>query len=335
MTDRATLADAFLKDAGWGTALKRPLAGDASNRRYDRLTHPDFGPAVLMDAPPEKGEDVRPFTRIARLLLEQGFSAPEIYAEDTDNGFLLLEDLGDDLYARVLADQPALEPLLYEAAVDLLAELHQSPAPEDLPAYDSAMMAPLADLAVEWYAPTAGTKTALSEVLAPLLDQYAPGGSALVMRDYHAENLLWLPDRDGLARVGLLDFQDAMRGHPGYDLVSFLQDARRDVDPTLRDQMLDRYIDRTGVEGPAFRAACAVLSAQRNLRIFGVFARLCLRDSKAHYVDFLPRVWAHLMTDLSHPALAPLAKTVAKLLPEPTPEIQADLKARCASLQTR
>ncbi len=334
MTKREALITQFLKRAGWDAAKRAPLAGDASNRRYDRLNHSALGPAVLMDAPPEKGEDIRPFVALDHLLTSYGLSAPRILAEDAVNGFLLLEDLGDDLFARVVAADPSAQQLLYEAAVDLLAELHQHKAPADLSAYDAATMAPLADLAVEWYAPKPGAETALSDALTPILAKVAHGGEVLAMRDYHAENLLWLPDRTGTARVGLLDFQDGMRGHPAYDLVSLLKDARRDVPPALRQAMTDRYIGQTGVDPIQFHAACAALSAQRNLRIIGVFARLCLRDGKANYVDFLPRVWDYLMDDLRHPELSELAMVVHALLPPPTPELQADLKARCASLQT-
>ncbi len=335
MTDRAELAQRFLNMAGWEEATLAPLAGDASNRRYDRLHHHRMGPAVLMDAPPEKGEDIRPFVRIARLLESYGYSAPKLIAEDAENGFLLLEDLGDDLFARVVQDRPETEPSLYAAAVDLLCDLHQQKAPSDLGSYDAATMAQLADLAITWYAPNSAEPTALSTVLLPLLERYAPSGDALVMRDYHAENLLWLRDRDGIARVGLLDFQDAVRGHPGYDLMSLLKDARRDVPPSLRREMIERYCATTGIDKTPFEAACATLSAQRNLRIIGVFARLCLRDGKPHYVDLLPRVWDHLMDDLTHPALRPLAEAVRRLLPAPSPDIQDDLKARCATLSTR
>ena len=330
MTDRAALASEFCARAGWALAERRVLAGDASNRRYDRLTDPTLGRAVLMDAPPEKGEDVRPFLSIARILSDQGLSAPQILAEDKEQGFLLLEDLGDDLYARVVLENPEIEEQLYTAAVDVLVALHHFKPPVDLPTYDAATMAPLADLALEWYAPNA-EKTALSVVLEPLLTAHAPRTEVLVLRDYHAENLLWLPDRIGIARVGQLDFQDAMRGHPAYDLVSLLKDARRDVPEALQTRLMDHYTSATGQEPEGFRSAAAIQSAQRNLRILGVFARLCLRDGKAHYVDLIPRVWRNLQSDLSDPALVPVARVVADLLPTPTPDILQDLKARCAT----
>jgi len=331
--DRAPRIDAFLSAHGWGSAARHALAGDASNRRYLRLVQPGGARAVLMDAPPERGEDVRPFTAIARHLSSLGLSAPAIPAEDTPTGLLLLEDLGDALFARVLERDPALEPTLYRAATDLLVELHRHAPPADLAPYAPPLMADLAALALDWYRKgvtgegdtelrtrvCAETETHLSAL---------PGtDSVLIQRDYHAENLLWLPDRAGVGRVGLLDFQDAMRGHRAYDLVSLLQDARRDVSPETARTMLAHYIAATGAEADAFTTVFHWLGAQRNLRILGVFARLSLRDGKPQYIDLIPRVWAHLQTDLRHPSLAPLAALVAEALPPPTPAHLARLRS--------
>ncbi|WP_212522928.1 phosphotransferase [Actibacterium sp. MT2.3-13A] len=333
--ERGVLIDAFLARAGWAGAARVVLAGDASNRRYDRLTDPAAGAsAVLMDAPPETGEDVRPFVRIARHLRGLGLSAPEILAEDADRGLLLLEDLGDALYARAIAADPGLETPLYECAIDLLAELHRHPAPADLAAYDPATMAPLGALPFDWYLPAVaaaapGEKQAFQAELETILARYCDDTSVLAQRDYHAENLIWLPGRAGIARVGLLDFQDGMAGHPAYDLVSLLEDARRDVPAALQQAMIARYIAATGVGRAAFAAAYACLGAQRNLRILGVFARLCIRDGKPHYVDLMPRVWDHLQHDLAHPALAGLRERVARLIPAPDAEIRERIKARC------
>lgn len=336
MPERSAVIAAFLSASGWTDAEARPLAGDASHRRYLRLTRPDGSRAVLMDAPAERGEDVRPFVRIARHLAGLGLSAPAILAGDEAAGLLLLEDLGDSLFARLLERSPDMERPLYEAATDLLVSLHRHAPPAGLAAYTPARMADLACLALDWYRPGAtGSESAARDrfhaetetVLANLPDL----DSVLIQRDYHAENLLWLPERHGVARVGLLDFQDAMRGHPAYDLVSVLQDARRDVTPALARAMIARYVAATGTDPARFATACACLGAQRNLRILGVFARLCLRDGKAQYVDLIPRVWAHLIQDLRHPALAPLAALVAAELPAPTPQILSRLKSRCAA----
>jgi aminoglycoside/choline kinase family phosphotransferase len=331
--NRNDLAGDFLASTDWHEATCKPLAGDASNRRYDRVTAKGLPPAVLMDASPEKGEDVRPFITIARHLSGLGLSAPAIYAEDTEHGFLLIEDLGDDLFARVLNKQPDLEAELYETAIDALIVAQQA-KPPPLAAYDAEAMATTALLLPDWYLPH-GTGDATSEALRgeydelvrDMLARLMTGETVLVQRDYHAENLLWLPQREGAARVGLLDFQDAMIGHPAYDLASLLKDARRDVAPNVQTQMLSYYITNTGVDAEAFSAAYAACSAQRNLRILGVFARLCVRDAKPSYPDFMPRVWGNLMGDLMHPALADLRKFIETHAPAPDAQIIARIKA--------
>lgn len=341
MTDRAVLQQAFIAQTDWADAVIAPLAGDASNRRYLRLTRAATGEtAVLMDAPPEKGEDVRPFLRIARYLTGLGLSAPRILAEDSTNGFLILEDLGDALFARVIPKDAALELPLYSAATDLLAELHRHAPPSDLAAYSPDVMADMAALAFDWYLVGATgdigpDRGAFHAAIKTALATHASETNVLIQRDYHAENLLWLVDRAGVARVGLLDFQDAMLGHPAYDLVSILQDARRDVPSAIEQGMIDRYIDKSDADPQSFETAYACLGAQRNLRILGVFARLCMRDGKAHYVDLIPRVWAHLERDLSHPAMTPVAKIVCGALAPPTPAILQRLKDQCTSKPTR
>ncbi|MCQ0091475.1 aminoglycoside phosphotransferase family protein [Roseovarius sp. M141] len=336
MTDRTAKAMNFLSQTVWAGATAAALAGDASNRRYLRIRKGDET-AVLMDAPAERGEDVRPFITIAEHLLALGLSAPRILAQDIDQGFLLIEDLGDDLFARIIPRHPEIEIDLYRAATDVLIELHKAVAPADLPSYDTELMAQMAALALDWYAGAddAALRADFINVMSRTLATHCAGHEVLIQRDYHAENLLWLPDRSGAARVGLLDFQDAMRGHVAYDLVSLLQDARRDVPAGLATQMIDRYVSMTGQDDAAYQAAYHVLGAQRNLRILGVFARLCLRDGKAHYVDLIPRVWAHLMHDLNHPAMADAAPLVRRALPEPTLTFREDLKSRCALNQTQ
>ncbi|MDU9006037.1 aminoglycoside phosphotransferase family protein [Sedimentitalea todarodis] len=324
MSNRDALTDSFLSRTDWADARRGPLAGDASNRRYERLTDRDTGETVvLMDAPPEKGEDVRPFVRIAKHLCGVGLSAPTILAEDVENGFLLIEDLGDALFARVVRTEPGLETTLYEAAIDVLLKLHGAPLPE-LETYAPSVMTDLSALAYSKYrggivGDTEG-EDRFRATFHELCADYDPAAPVLIQRDYHAENLLWLPDRTGAARVGLLDFQDAMLGHSAYDLVSLLQDARRDVSPELEAAMINRYLARSGADPEQFTAAYAVLGTQRNLRIIGVFARLGLEYGKPHYVDLIPRVWAHLMRDLVHPALQPIANLLRNALPTPTPE---------------
>lgn len=333
---RAAARDAFLRAAGRDPGCARPLAGDASNRRYLRLAaEPGLPGAVLMDAPPERGEDVRPFVAVTHWLRAHGLSAPRIAAADPGAGFLILEDLGDALYARLLQDAPAHEAELYAAAVDLLVDLADFPAPAligpsecrlPLAPYDAAVLAREAALVRQWWMPAAGTAPAadlaaeFDALVAKATAAVAPAREVLVLRDYHAENLIWLPERPGAARVGLLDYQDALAGHAAYDLVSLLEDARRDTSPELRAAMVRRYLDRRpGLDGAEFRAACAALGAQRNLKIVGIFARLAIRDAKPRYLALIPRVWGHLQSDLAHPALAPLCAWVARHVPPPDP----------------
>ncbi|WP_298677402.1 phosphotransferase [uncultured Lentibacter sp.] len=339
MTERNALLTAFLDASGWGNAARAPLAGDASNRRYERLTSAEGLPAVLMDAPPEKDEDVRPFMAIASYLASLGLSAPQILASDTAHGFLLLEDLGDDLFARVVKAAPAQETELYTAATEVLLHLHASPPPEQLARYDATVMAEMAALAYRWYGAQdtqrlAKKSAAFKDRFEALLASECPDQTVLIQRDYHAENLLWLPARSGPARVGLLDFQDAMLGHPAYDLVSLLQDARRDVPRATEQAMLAHYISASGQDREGFTAAYALLGAQRNLRILGVFARLSLLAGKPHYIDLIPRVWGYLMRDLAHPVLAPLRAQLLADLPAPSDALLRELKVKCATAQT-
>lgn len=323
MSDRAALSRAFLQRAGWGNAARSKLAGDASFRKYERLNR-NGEPAVLMDAPPPQ-EDVRPFTRIARHLAALGYSAPRILAEDAEHGFLLLEDLGDDLFARLL-QSGGDERGLYEATIDFLLDLHRHPAPADLAPYDEARLIDEAQLFTDWYLPAltgrdtpANIRQAFRFLFGILVPEVgmdnAPDRRILVLRDFHAENLIWLPQRTGPARLGLLDFQDAVAGHPAYDLVSLLEDARRDVDPDLAEAMLQRYIAGSGVDDATFRRAYAILGAQRNIRIIGIFTRLWKRDGKPHYQAFMPRMWGLLERDLAHPALADLRGWIDAMVP--------------------
>ncbi|KIC40958.1 aminoglycoside phosphotransferase [Ruegeria sp. ANG-S4] len=332
MTNRDILGKALTAGTQWADAQHVPLAGDASNRRYERLTDPASGKtAVLMDAPPEQNEDMGAFVRMANHLRSIGLSAPEIYAMDLEFGFLLLEDLGDALFARVLEKDPGLERTLYAAATDVLVHLHAAPV-LTLESYDPSLMTEYAALAFTKYAQgIMGThdtdaRNRFELRFADILHRETGGARVVVQRDYHAENLIWLPDREGLCRVGLLDFQSAMLGHPAYDLMSLLQDVRRSVPAGIEMRMIDRYIDATGVDGHDFRTAYSVLGAQRNLRILGGFARLATDFGKPQYVDLIPAAWAHLMRDLEHPALTSIAQIIRDTLPAPTPEHLAQLK---------
>lgn len=305
-------APAFLDSAGWEGADILPLAGDASFRRYFRIVDGDRR-AILMDAPPPH-EDPRPFLSVARWLTGHGFAAPAILHEDLGQGLVLLEDFGDDRLREAVDAAPGRELGLYGAAVDLLVRLHGEEAGVADP-YDLAVYQREAGLFVEWYCPAvgldvdvAGYRAAWEAVLAPLLDGHRP---VTVLRDYHAENLMLIEGGEGL---GLLDFQDALAGHPAYDLVSLLQDARRDVPAVVEATMLDRYRAATGA-GQDFDVAYHVLGAQRNAKILGIFTRLWKRDGKPRYPTLCPRVWGYLERDLAHPALKPVADWFAANVP--------------------
>ncbi|WP_120633014.1 aminoglycoside phosphotransferase family protein [Ruegeria sp. EL01] len=334
MTNRAVLAEALIAQTPWANASRAPLAGDASNRRYERLTDPVNGrTAVLMDAPPEKGEDVTPFVRVAEYLRSNGLNAPEIYAEDAQYGFLLLEDLGDDLFARVLEREPTKERALYEAATDVLVHLHKAPL-LSVPSYDPELMTELAALSFTKYAKgilgqyDVTALTRFEDRFSHILHQGTSGTKVVIQRDYHAENLIWLPKNAGVLRVGLLDFQSAMLGHPAYDLMSLLQDVRRTVSAATEMRMIDRYLAITGLDDHGFRTAYNILGVQRNLRILGGFSRLATDYGKPHYVDLIPATWSHLMRDLEHPALIPIADLLREALPAPTPENLAKLRVK-------
>ncbi len=318
---------AFLEDEGETDVT--PVPGDASNRRYSHA-----GPHIAMDAPYALGEDVRPFVAVTEMLRRRGLSAPEIIAGDAADGFLLLENLGDGLFARLCADDPAMEGPLYGAAVDVLHALAVEPG-DAVPPYDMAVMEREGALLTEWWCPAAGAGASADRdaewrgLLRAAMDGVAGDRSALVLRDYHAENLLWLPERDGDARVGLLDYQDALIGHPAYDLVSLLEDARRDVSPGLAEAMIARFLARRGdLDAGDFRRDYDLIGAQRNAKIVGIFARLCVRDGKPRYLSMIPRVWAHLMRDLG--AAPALREFVARYVPEPTADVLARIAAENA-----
>jgi aminoglycoside/choline kinase family phosphotransferase len=314
----------FLRRCGWQEAHQMPLAGDASSRRYTRLIR-DAETAILMQDP--EG-DVALFARLAEHLLALGLSAPAILGQDIAGGQLLLEDLGDGLIARLAADATQ-ESALYKVATDALIALHRHPPPPGLPLATPERLAQMIDPAFQHY--TAAPQ-ALDRAIAafhPLLERHALPADVMVLRDYHAENILHLPDRTGPARAGLLDFQDALRGHRAYDLVSLIEDARRDVTAATRAACIAHYLSATGLPTEGFLTSLAVLGAQRNLRILGVFARLAATRGKPHYIDLIPRVWAHLQHDLTHPALAPVKAILLDALPAPTPTHLDRLKTAC------
>ena len=311
---------AFLDATGWGDVAAVPLAGDASFRRYYRLGR-NGSSAVLMDAPPPQ-EDVGPYVVVSALLRELGFSAPEVLAEDRDRGFLLLEDFGDDTYTRLLA-RGGDEPALYTLAVDTLVALQRAAEPRgtpEIPPYDIERLLDEAALLVDWYKPLdRGLREEYLALWSAVLPDAMVSPPTLVLRDYHVDNLMLLPDRAGVRGCGLLDFQDAVTGPPSYDLVSLLEDARRDIPIALRQAMTERYLAAfPALDRNAFLRSAAILSAQRNCKILGIFTRLRKRDGKRQYLAHIPRVWRLLEADLRHPALTPIARWLDRYLPPET-----------------
>lgn len=307
--------DDFLAEAGWPGAAVEPLPGDASFRRYFRIRDAANGArsAMLMDAPPPH-EDPRPFLQVGKWLAEHGLRAPAIYAERPERGLVLIEDFGADRMRDWLDAHPGDEETVYARAIDALVELHRRPAGPFAP-YDMATYLREAALFAEWFCPMAGLavdaaalEAAWRRVLGPVIGRQDPG--VTVLRDYHTENIMLLADN----KQGLIDFQDALVGHRAYDLVSLLQDARRDVSPDLELRMLRRYLDLAGGDD-AFAADYATLGAQRNAKIVGIFARLAQRDGKPRYLAMIPRVWAALERDLAHPALAPVVRWLDANIP--------------------
>ena len=308
---------AFVESAGWGGADVAPLPGDASFRRYFRLSRGSDS-AMLMHAPPPH-EDPAPFLHVAHWLNASGMRAPAILAEDASAGWVLTEDFGNDRIRDWLDVNPGAERAAYEAAVDALAALHRLP-PGPFAPYDMAVYQREAALLTEWWCPAQGLEVdaqgyaeAWDAVLAPVLARQTPG--VTVLRDYHAENIMLLGGKAS-APQGLIDFQDALVGHPAYDLVSLLQDARRDVPVDLETAMLVHYVEAVGGLDEDFLADYATLGAQRNAKIVGIFTRLDRRDSKPRYLALIPRVWAALERDLAHPALEPVARWFEANIPD-------------------
>ncbi|MDV6331403.1 N-acetylmuramate/N-acetylglucosamine kinase AmgK [Asticcacaulis sp. 201] len=342
MMDREAIKRHFLLSAGFSDAERHPLPGDASTRRYERLTRTDGRTFMLMDQVPAL--DIQPcrrneteaerqasgYTAMARLsagrieafvgaahyLRDQGLSAPEIFEVDTANGFLISEDLGNDLFARLI-EAGADETPLYLSAIEVQARLHDLTPPavldHDWPllSYDDMALKTGANLFVEWYPKYDGSVSLSESAVAEWEAQWAPlrqraeaGVTVFIHRDYHAENLLWLPHREGVARVGLVDFQDCLRAHPSWDLLSLLQDARRDVSRDLETVCLDHYFAlRPNIDRAAFMQDYVALATLNEARILGVFARLVTRDNKPRYEAFMPRMWGHIARNIRQPGM--------------------------------
>lgn len=299
-------APAFLAAHGWGDARILPLTGDASFRRYFRVVDGERR-AVLMDAPPPH-EDPRPFIAVAEYLCGAGLNAPTILARDLEAGLLLIEDFGDVRLRETVDAALDRETAYYSGVADLLVHLHARPPMPGLPVHGLEQWLDEVMLFADWYCPALNIavdrdafRAAWQAALTPVEADGLP--RVTVLRDFHAENIMLVDGQEGVTHYGLLDFQDALIGHPAYDLASVLEDARRDVSPAVETAMLARYQAATGRN---IESAYWTLAAQRNTRILGVFVRLWKRDNKPHYRQFQPRMWGLLERDLAHPALVPV-----------------------------
>jgi aminoglycoside/choline kinase family phosphotransferase len=325
VTERAETISSFLSTHGWGTAARTPLAGDASARRYLRLARGDER-AILMDSP-NPAEDVVPFIAIADILRRLGLSAPEIKAAQPGDGLLLLEDFGDGTFTRLIAQ--GTDPAeLYSLAVDALAVIHRDFRSDqataiDLPRYDADLFIDQVMLLADVYVPaalgraaTAAERTEFEQAWRATVPKAMEIGTSLLHRDYHVDNLMRLSNRPGPAACGLLDFQNAGLGPISYDLVSLLEDARRDVPAPIAAAMLDHYLSSfPTLDRDAFHRSYAVLGAVRHTRIVAVFARLHLSHGRSEYLQHLPRVWRLLEAKLAEPALAQLRDWFDRTLP--------------------
>ena len=348
--ERMSAVRQFVSEAGMSEARRRRMAGDASTRTYDRLLaggksqvlmnwprRPD-GPPVRSGKPysaiAHLADNVTPYVAIARALRGQGLSAPEVFHADLEQGLLLIEDLGAEL--MVAGDPPAPVAERYQAAVDVLLWLHGRPLPDSLPVaphveyriapYDMDAFLIEAELLLDWYLPRLGApvgdeaRSTFQALWREALAEAIHAPPTWVLRDFHSPNLLWLPQRTELKRVGILDFQDAVMGPAAYDLASLLQDARVDVPEETEVALLSHYLrqrraNNTGFDAAPFIRTYVTLAAQRASKVLGIFTRLDVRDGKPQYLRHMPRVWAYLQRSLAHPSLAALDEWYSKHVP--------------------
>jgi aminoglycoside/choline kinase family phosphotransferase len=344
----------FLIEAGHADAQRQRMAGDASTRSYARLIS-EAGVFILMNSPRRPdgpaiydgksysaavhlAEDVKPFVAIAGGLRARGFSAPVIHHADLDSGFLITEDFGSASFTSGDPSAPIAER--YQAATDMLAALHRQSLPDTLPlapqltysipVFDTDALLVELGLMLEWYLPDRGIEPSgrmRAEFVAmwrDLLNKPAAATRTWVLRDFHSPNLIWLEQRSGIAKVGIIDFQDAVLGPAAYDLVSLLQDARIDIPEQLELALLTRYIKTRRADDDSFNPAdfaalYAIMSAQRNTRLLGTFARLNRRDGKPQYLRHQPRIWTYLTRSLAHPGLVDARQWYAANIPPPVP----------------
>ncbi|MCW1949772.1 MAG: phosphotransferase [Octadecabacter sp.] len=310
---RNEIVENWLALSEWAEWRRTPLAGDASARRYERLLGPENQSVILMDAPEETCGNQSRFVEIAAHINEISLAAPEVLAWNEAGGLLVLSDLGDVDFAKHMVTSPNDEQTLYMSTVDVLKTLQSAPAPSGLTKMTPVVGSEMIGLAFDWAAKDQSADLAadITAKVQALLAEVDPNPSVLSLRDFHAENLIWRPNEHGTARVGLLDFQDAFVTHPTYDLASLLRDARRDVNPDLLNPLIGQLAG--GDHNLAdFKRAFHIMAIQRNLRILGIFNRLAKQDGKMSYLTLIPRVWAHLQTDLAESDMSDLARLIER-----------------------
>jgi hypothetical protein len=308
--NKEQLIDNLLKQNHINNYQIQKIAGDASFRHYYRIKQ-DHKSFIIMDAPPPQ-EDIEPFCKIADFLLKNNFSAPKIFAKDKNAGLLLLEDFGDTSYRKAMEQKPSDEINLYTNSVDLLINLAQINPPNNLAIHDHQLLLEEVMLFVDWYLPKVALKRISTQqinefqhIWLGLFSKLSPPKN-LVLRDYHSDNLMLLDNKKSIQKVGLLDFQDAIIGYAAYDLVSLLEDARRDVSINIWQKMLKHYLNHSNCDEDQFMIDCQILSLQRNIKIIGIFSRLFARDGKKSYLNFLPRVFGYINKRLQNKHLTPI-----------------------------
>ncbi len=327
MTKREEQIKELLRKNNLLCAPTEKITSDASNRKYLRLTKGNKT-VILMDSNPKKNEPVNNFIYFTNFLRKHHFSAPKIYDSDIPNGLLLLEDLGARNFADILKVKPKVETNIYKEAVNQLIMIQSKETPKQAKPYSTEILIEEALLFTEWYLGETNSSrlsTQFTSLLTPLLKKIDQTKPTLVLRDFHAENLIWMNSRKNFKRVGLLDYQDALIGHPAYDIASLLKDARRDVSIEVRDIMTNHYLEKTKHNKDLFLRDYSILSAQRNLKIIGIFSRLSIRDKKKNYVKLIPRVWKNLENDFMHPDLKNLSKFINAVAPYPNVKILKNL----------
>lgn len=310
----------FLVSAGWDDAKRMKMDGDLSFRRFMRLVRPG-GSAILMDAYPDDQGSTSAFVRMTEWLRAVRLSAPVIIAGKPEDGLLLLEDLGDQNVAGLFETEHRQRVGLYSSILDLLIHIrNQAPPPLSCPgALDLVRMTSLAD---DYYPGLdVSGLSAFRALLETVLANLGAEAPTVSLRDFHADNLMWLPERVGIAKFGLLDYQDAFLTHPVYDLVSLLTDARTEIDPGFRSEMIKEYAQKSGDDPEHLGMAFSAFSAQRNLRILGIFFRSAREHGKTHHLSKLPRVHRYLVEALSHPVFADVSASALAAIPSPDPSL--------------